>query len=194
VSLNNDKVMENDSARHLPDNPYAILLDITSNKIIPDSFSMILANSRSINTLKNEKEYITVTPLMSTSSKAVGEQIDKSVGKDLPGPLNLAVAAENNGGEHASKILVIGNGFFVSESGKQQYGPYFSNGMYFFLNSLSWMQNKKDDLTIQPKSYDPAKLTINAMQANITGILTVIILPLLILGIGMVVWSRRRHL
>jgi len=194
VSLNYDKVIENDDSRRDPTNPYAILLDIQSNNIVPEGFNTIFTNSRSINILKNQKEYITVTSLAKTSDKAVGEQIDKSKGEDNVGPLDLAVAVEDKGGMEVSKILVIGNGTFISDDAINLYGPYSRNGLYFFLYSLNWLQDKKDEVIIAPKTYQTPILQISAKQASITGIAVVVVLPLLILGTGLFVYLRRRHL
>jgi len=194
VSLNYDKVKENDDSRRDPTNPYAILLDIQSSSIVPEKFNTIFTNSRSINILRNQKEYITVTSLAKTSDKAVGEQIDKTKGENIAGPLDLAVAVEDKGGTKVSKILVIGNGSFISDNAIDQYGPYSRNGLYFFLYSLNWLQDKKDEVIIAPKTYETPVLTISAKQASITGIAVVVVLPLLVLGTGLYVFLRRRHL
>lgn len=195
VSLNYDKVKETDKNRYFPENPYAVVLDVPSSRIIAKEYQLLLANSRSINILKNQKEYITTTSLMKTSSTAVGEQVDKANGKDIKGPLDLAVAVEDKGGSKPSKVLVIGNGFFVSDAAREQYGQYFDLGNSFFTMSLNWMMDKKDDIVIEAKNYDDARLELtSAAQVNMIGLVLVIILPLAILGAGIFVWARRRHL
>jgi hypothetical protein len=161
---------------------------------MPEAFNVFLAEFRSINILSNVKEYIKTTSLLKTSDSAEGEQIDKTRGDNIPGPLDMAVAVEYTGSANPSKIIVMGNGFFVSDAAYEQYGPYYNNGMVFFLNSLNWMMDKKDDLIIEPKNYDVQRLTITAGQANVMVGLVVVVLPLLILGAGMFVWMRRRHL
>lgn len=198
VSLNYDRVKENDSKRHVPNRNFDIVPDLQSNSINsnldPGNFVMIMPKSRSINILKNQKEYVTVTSLMKTSSKAEGEQIDKSMGANNIGPLDLAVAVEYKGGAKPVKVLVMGNGSFMSDNAIEQYQQYSINGLYFFLNSLSWMQDKKDEVLIAPKTYDTPRLSINALQANIMGLVVVILLPLIILASGAFVYLRRRHL
>lgn len=197
ISLNYDKVKENDENRHVPQNPYDILPQIQSNSINsnlnPNNFFMIMPKSRSINILKNQKEYLNVYSLMKTSDMAVGESISGS-GEDIPGPLDLAVAAEYTGGAKVSKVLVMGNSTFMSDDAISQYSNLSQNGMYFFLNSLNWMQDREDDVTIRPKSFDTRYINITQTQANIAAICVVIVFPLLIFGVGMFVWIRRRHL
>jgi ABC-2 type transport system permease protein len=195
VKLNYDRVKENDDTRHVPGNTTAILLDVNRHQIFSEDFSMLLSDSRSIGTLKNVKEYITVAPLLTTSDKAVGEQIDKSRGEDISGPLDIAVAVEYEGGLESSKIIVMGNGFFITDEAQLQYGPsHFRNSMYFFLSSLNWMMEIKDDIIVPAKFYDDPRIEINASEARIVGLFAVIVLPALILGMGLYVFLRRRHL
>jgi len=194
VSLNYDKVKENDSTRHAPDNAYDIIPDVLTNVVIENTFNMVMPKSRSLNILKNQKEYINVIPLMRSSDKAVGEQIGSAGANDIPGPLDLAVAVEDNGGLKPVKILVMGNASFLTDSAVQAYGSYSSNSMLFFLTSLSWLQGKVKDVVIVPKSYETPRLTINAAQSTITGIAVVIFFPLVIFIAGLLVFMRRRHL
>lgn len=194
VSLNHDRIKENDDNRRAPDNPYDIIPDVQKNSIIPQEFALVMPKSRSINILKNTKDYITVTPLLKSSSKAVGEQIDKARGADLKGPLDIAVAVEDKGGTKISKILVFGNASFITDESIQRYGNYSKNGMYLFLISLNWMQGAQNEVVIAPKSYESQVLDITAQQSILTGIVVVGVLPLIVILTGVVVYMRRRHL
>ncbi|MCR4435300.1 MAG: GldG family protein [Clostridiales bacterium] len=198
VSLNYDRVKENDDNRHIPKNNYDILPDVQSNEINsaldPQNFAMIMPASRSLNILNNEKSAVTVTQLMQSSDKAVGEQIDKTNGKDIPGPLDLAVASEYNEGGKSQKILVLGNGSFMTDSAINKYQTLSINGLYFFLNSLSWLQDRKEATLIPPKSYDTSTISISEAQAGTMSLVVVVLVPLIILGFGTFIWMRRRHL
>ncbi|NSW90026.1 MAG: Gldg family protein [Firmicutes bacterium] len=194
LGLNYDKVKENDERRHWPQNPYVVLMNVSSNKVMSQSFNILLGNSRSINILKNVKEYIDVIPLAKTSSLAVGEQVDKTRGNDITGPLDVAVAVEHTGWQKPSKIAVIGNSSFLEDSAADTLGPYFSNSLVFFLEIVGWMREAKDDVIIAPKSYTSQYINITAEQANYMGIIVVVVLPLIILGLGTFVYLRRRHL
>lgn len=195
LELNYDRVKENDEKRFVPGNPNAVLLDVNKYEIFNEDFNLLLVNSRSVNTLKNVKGYITVTPLLTTSDKAIGEQIDKSRGEDIGGPLDIAVAVKHEGGPKTSKIIVIGNGYFITDEAQLQYGTtHFRNGMYFFLGSLNWAVDKKDDLIVPAKTYDTPRIEINAFQSRIWGLFTIIALPAIILIIGLCIFLRRRHL
>jgi len=194
VSINYDKIREEDENRHLPDNPYAVVLDVKASNIVPQDFNVLLANSRSINILKNQKSYVTVTSLIKTSDKAIGEQVDKSRGEDLKGPLDVAVAVEYKGGPKTAKLIVMGNGYFISDEAAQAYGIFYERGASFYLYSLNWLLEKKDDVVIQPKTYDVRTIDISSAEAGIMSLVVVVLIPLVILGTGTFVYLRRRHL
>ncbi len=194
VALNYDKVKETDESRHIPNDPSTMVLDVSSNSIIPQSFKTLLNNSRSINILKNVKEYVKTTSLMSTSKDAIGEMVSKSRGDDLKGPLDIAVAVEYEGGMKPSKIIVMGNASFISDSAYEAFGDYYNNSMAFFLQSMNWMIDKKDEIIVPTKNYENNTITITQQQTTIVGGALVIIFPLLILGTGLAVFLRRRHL
>lgn len=194
VGINYDKVKENDESRYLPQNPYAILADVKSSKVISRDYGVILPNSRSINILKNIKDYVEPISVAVTSSEAIGEQVDKSKGGDITGPLNIAVAVEHTGWYEISKIAVIGNSTFIEDSASNALGPFFTNSLVFFLDIVNWMYEVKDDVIIAPKTYTMQYLDITASQARYTGLAVVVGLPLIILGMGVFVYLRRRHL
>jgi hypothetical protein len=197
ISLNYDKVMETNSSYHDPKDSFSIFAGLVKNAInnfSQDNSLVIISNSRSLNTLKIKSEDIAVTTLMKTSSTAIGVQILKSEGKNISGPLEIAVASENKGVKNPSKIIVLGNSKFLSDESINNYGSYGVVGLSFFVNSINWMQDKKDKVLVDSKGYASNKLDITDSQANITGIIAVVIFPLLILGFGLFIWLRRRHL
>lgn len=194
VAVNYDKVKETNSNNHLPNDEYTIVLDVPSNSIIPQAFNTLINNSRSISILKNTKEYIKTTSLMSTSDGAVGEMVNKSRGEDLKGPLDIAVAVENQGGTKTSKILVMGNASFISNSAADAYGQYYNYSITFFLQAMSWMIDKTDEIIVPAKENVNNAIQITQLQSSMMGGVLIVIFPLLILGSGLMVYLRRRHL
>ena len=194
VTIDYDKVKETDDQKHLPNDEYTILLNVASNDIVPQAFNTLLSNSRSISILKNSKEYIKTTPLMSTADTAIGEAATKSRGEDVKGPLDIAVAVENQGGAQTSKILVMGNASFISNSAANTNVNAYQYSMGFFLQSMGWMIDKQDEIIVPTKNYEVNQIQISQLQANVMGGVLVIVFPLLILGTGLAVYLRRRHL
>ncbi len=194
VAINNDKVKENDSQRHLPDDQYTMLMDVSSSAIIPEAFNVVLQNSRSISILKNAKNYIETTTLLQTSEQAVGEPVANTGDGDTAGPLDIAVAVDHKGFDAESKILVMGNASFISDSASETYGNYYQYGVVFFLQSLNWMFDQQEELIVPTKNYETNMLDITQLQATVMGIVVTILIPLIILGVGFFVFLRRRHL
>jgi ABC-type uncharacterized transport system involved in gliding motility auxiliary subunit len=191
MSLDYDRVKETEG-RHVPNKPNDIVVFPEVNEINARinemGIQLYMPNARSINILKTSKDGLTITPLIKSSEKAMGEQIDKSKGDDITGPLVLAAAAEYS--SIGSRVAVIGNAaFFSDQIVNQDY-----NSMYFFLTVSSWILEKKDDLQIPPKVMDSPGLELNQNKANITGLILIVVIPLLIFTAGTVVWVRRRHL
>ncbi len=195
VAVDYDKVKETDQSRHAPEDEYTIVMNVNSNSIIPQSSQVVFNNSRSISILKNAKEYITATSLINTGNTAVGEPASAARGESLQGPLNIAVAVENKGGAAASKVLVMGNASFISDSAQQgPYANYYQYSVVFFVQSLNWMFDKKDEVVVPTKNYEQIQINVSQLQATMMGVVLVIILPLIILGTGLFVFLRRRHL
>ncbi|HOQ06505.1 MAG TPA: GldG family protein [Clostridiales bacterium] len=194
LAVNYDKVKETDENRHLAQDPYTLVVSVKSNSIIPRAFNTLLTDTRSLSILKNVKDYVTTTPLITTSPTAVGEMVNKSRGDDLTGPLDLAVAVEYKGGQKPSKIIAMGNSTFVSDSAYQVYGDLYFNNINFFLSAVNWMVEIKDDIIVPTKSYDMNRFNVTARQANVMSWILVAVFPLLILGTGLMVYLRRRHL
>ncbi len=195
IGINYDKVKENDSDKHLPNDDYAVIAGLQENDInkafAGANYPVFMPDSRSINILQNQKDWLTNTQLITTTNKA--ESTDIVGGKTHKGPFNLAVASEIKGG---SKVLVFGNSKFLSDKAlTSQYGTYFQYGTNYFLTTVvNWMQNKTDEQTIEGKLVSSKALTVNETQTKVLSIVLIGVVPLLILGCGLFVWSRRRHL
>lgn len=194
IEVNGDKVKETDERRHVPQDPYTILADVDSNNIIPQAFNTVLGDSRSITILKNEKDYVTVTPMIRTGDKAIGEMVNKARGDDIKGPLDIAAAIEYGGGTEKAKILIAGNSSFISDNAYQMYGGYYIDNMNFILNVMGWMIDKQDDVIIPTKPYEVNAFNITQTQVKVMRVALSVVLPLIIFGTGLAVYLRRRHL
>lgn len=194
IALGYDVIFEMASNRAAYGQPYYFLPTVEDNSINsvlnPDKFSMPLVYAQSIQILNNEKSYITVTPLLTTSSEAVGKSLFEGT-EDKTGPLNIAVAVENSGYKKASKTVVIGNSYFVSDDGMN----ISDTGKKFLVNSINWMQDSQSDIYIPVKEYSTPRITSVSQQTlTILFIGLIIVVPLIIMGAGVFVWLRRRHL
>lgn len=193
IALGYDIVKENTADRHIQNQPTVLLAPFESNDINGQLASgnnyVIMQNARSITMLKSQNEFLTLTSLLKTSEDSVAEPF-ASGAKAVKGPLDLAVAAEYVGGMKPVKFAVYGNSMFLYDDVVSQ----LQTGLASFIYTLNWMVENKNEVVIAPKSYAVESITINQLQSSVTAVIVVIILPLLILGAGLFVWLRRRHL
>lgn len=121
------------------------------------------------------------------------------VATDTKGPLTIAVAVApkkvfGHGGVELNKgrppsMVVIGDSDFVTNAYVN-----FSGNRDFFLNSLHWLAEEADLISISATaaSFEPMVLTKN--QAQTLLYVQVLLLPGLVFGLGTYVWQRRRRL
>ncbi len=196
VGINYDKVKELDDKYYLPGDEYSLFAKVENNDVNKaignNDVYAFLPDSRSLSILKNQKEWLKTYSLIKTTGKAQAASI-LNQGETQSGPFDLAIASEVQGG---SKVLVFGNGVFLTDRAlSSQYSTYFETGAnYFVYTIVNWMQDKSDQTTISAKLVSAKTLTINESQVKVISVVLMGVLPVLIMGCGFVVWSRRRHL
>jgi ABC-type uncharacterized transport system involved in gliding motility auxiliary subunit len=139
---------------------------------------------------------ITQTELVKTSSNSWAEfnladlsdqKVTFDQNTDMPGPIPLAVAAENT--NSTSRIVVFGDRDFASDSNFTAYG----NGD-LIVNSIDWAakQDKLINLTVKSTTQrvlvPPQKYTLGLIFLG-----SVVVLPGLVLFTGILVWIQRRR-
>lgn len=202
VGLNKALTIEGDK-NHYFQSPAWILPNMESHEIINplrSSKRQVLAiGAQGIEALDIKKRSIDIEPLLVTSDNAWGRTDlasttpEKEEG-DLEGPFNVAVAItdkewdEREGKYDETKLVVVGDSEFLN--------PQFASigNADFMLNALNWLQDEQESISIRPKSILTEFLTINPFQQLVFAGITVILIPLIILGAGLVMWLRRRHL
>ncbi len=194
VALGYDVIFEMAENRSYFGQPYYFIPTVENNSINevldPDKLTISLFNARSIDILINEKEWIKPHTLLSTSSEAVGRALEEG-NEDKQGPLNIGVAVEHTGRIKKSWTIVIGNANFVSDKTADTTG----NGKKLLINGINKVLEKDSDVYIPVKKYNIPRIeTITNQTIVILGIVLIIVVPLFIIGIGVFVWLRRRHL
>jgi hypothetical protein len=138
---------------------------------------------------------ITVETLLSTNERSWGETNVKSgeaafdEKTDLKGPVSLAVVATKDLGENKkSRLIVFGDSDFASNSYFGQQG----NGN-LFMNSVTWLAQDENFITIRPKNPEDRRLTMTEAQGRLVSYVAVLLLPASILIAGVSVWMKRRR-
>ena len=138
---------------------------------------------------------------MKTSPNSWGEtdlkekplRFDK--GKDLEGPLSLAVIAsrpavptqDKPARSKESRVEVIGNSRYASN----EFFRLQRNGD-LFLNSVSWLAEDEDLVSIRPKQAENRQVELSASAGRLIFWFIVIVMPASALLSGGWVWARRR--
>jgi ABC-type uncharacterized transport system involved in gliding motility auxiliary subunit len=180
--------------------------------------------ARSVEVAETKPEGATVTVLAKTSPNSWSErqleekEVKFTPDKDKQGPVGLAAvssfktkpaepspapaeakpgepksaaepAAKPEAAEKEVRVAVIGDSDFA----KNRYYGLSGNGN-FFLNVANWLTEESDLIAIQPKTQTPRTIQLSPSQGRLLFLVSVVLLPLAVLGLGVSVWVRRRSL
>ncbi len=154
--------------------------------------------SRSFELGKDYKAGVTPDSLCETSADSFDvmdfnrnmEKVAFRPGKDLKGPLTVAVAGTLSGqGEkkRESRFVAFGSSQLAANNALG-----FQGNRDLFLNTVNWLSADEDLISIRPKPPESQALNLTARQAGKLFWLGVIGLPLLIIVAGTTVWWERR--
>lgn len=203
VAVRSAVVVEGDQNKIAAQNPLYVIPNLEYHDILAplrtNNFAIVMPGPQAIQTLELKKRSLKVEALLSSSSKSWGKTnitnaktLSKENG-DLSGPFTLAVAITDPAPDPTkkdTKLIVVGNIQFLSQSLTAQV-PGNSD---FFMNSLGWLREQKQSISIRAKNLLQMRLSLTNLQALVFSGLVVIVIPLLVLGAGFFVWMRRRHL
>ncbi|HUE01983.1 MAG TPA: GldG family protein [Bryobacteraceae bacterium] len=149
--------------------------------------------SRTIKIEGNGK--VTDDKLISTSdnsfatSSIEGGHVDPK--KGMKGPLVLAVAGTYNTGKPGSsgRFVVFGSSQWAANGflGSRQIA-----NRDLALNTINWLTSDEDLISIRPKQPEDRRLEISGNRMSMIFWWSVVLLPLSVVGAGLMVWWRRR--
>ncbi|WP_372716912.1 GldG family protein [Immundisolibacter sp.] len=108
-------------------------------------------------------------------------------GKDLPGPFILAAAFTRTQGEREQRVVVIGDGDFLSNT-------YIGNGgnLNLGLNLVNWLAADASFINIAPRTAPDTALKMSRDDSMLIGFGFLFGLPVAFAAAGLGVWLRRR--
>lgn len=202
IALQRIAIIEGDSTRYIQNNPLWIKPEMSSHQILEslksNKMPVIVPIAQGIEILDIKKRTLNIDPLLTSSNSAWGKtdlekpSLDRTK-NDLPGPFNIAVTVSENSSEKNGKeikIVVIGNSMFASS----EIISSIPGNANFLINCFNWLQDQKVTLLIEPKNLLTMRLDINVFQTLLLSGFVVFIIPFTVLGTGLLVWLRRRHL
>ena len=153
--------------------------------------------AQSVRVVKREERSgrIQTSVLAQTSPEGWGEsKLNQGVfhfnkGEDTKGPVSVVLGLEvktENGGE--SRMVIFGNSQFMMNTQINNLG-----NKEFLLNSVHWLLRKENLISITAKTPENAHLTMTAQEMSSLFWKFVLGIPISVLVVGGVVWSRRRN-
>jgi len=125
----------------------------------------------------------------SFAASSVAGPIDPK--KGVKGPLVLAVAGTYNTGKagNSGRFVVYGSSMWAANNflGSRQIA-----NRDLALNTFNWLTSDEDLISIRPKSPEDRRLDITGNRMNLVFWWSVVLLPLTVVGAGLMVWWRRR--
>jgi len=154
--------------------------------------------SRSFEIGKESKPGVSVDSLCETSADSYDvtdfnpkiEKVAFRPGKDLKGPLAVAVAGTTPGaGEKktSGRFVALGTSLVAANVYLN-----FQSNRDFVMNSINWLSADEDLISVRPKPPEAQHLTMTEQQMRQLLLLGVFGIPLLMVAAGVMVWWQRR--
>jgi len=172
----------------------------TTDSLMLRNFMPLFIEATGVDVLELRRATTNIQTLITTSSQAFGrydpaiQGITQTDG-DIPGPLSLAVAIEENfmlGTQTATtRMIVVGCDSILLEALNQEIA---GTNYDFIINSLDWLSGEEARVWIPGRALPfmmPLRLT--QLDALMMAAIAVIVLPLVFGVTGLVVWLRRRN-
>jgi len=127
-----------------------------------------------------------------------GEKIRFDPASDAPGPISVAAVSTvkpsseqkptSRGPDLNSRVVVFGDSDFAANS----FFSFSGNGD-LALNTVNWLAQEKDLISIRPKARAPSTVHLTPRRSKLISYLTVYLIPFGILFLGIGIWWRRRR-
>ena len=207
VSISNGVVFEGESSNMIAGYPDFIIettqsTSLTQNLNMSMNICLLDAGEITFNEDKLEDLGVEYEVLAKTSEKSfvrtdvtqnTASRTDKD-GEEKSSTV-AAIATKKIDDSKTSKLVIFSNELFAMDmpvqiSGYQMYTVSLYNNSDMILNSVSFLNEREDTITIR-KTSEQVNYTVSELQNNI--IMAIIFtIPVLIIILGIVVWLRRR--
>lgn len=187
-------IVESDANMHVNRYPYYLLPDIASHEITDPlregGYYVLAPLAQPI--VKVEDTGASVTMLLETSDEAYAKiagldmtTTEKEDG-DTDGPFSVAAISELNEG----RLVWIASEDILNDSVDQMVAGANSD---LFMNSVEYMCDQAETISIRSKSLDTQGLTLTSAQTSFWSVLLVGVIPAAFLVIGVVIVVRRKR-
>jgi ABC-type uncharacterized transport system involved in gliding motility auxiliary subunit len=119
-----------------------------------------------------------------TELKGQAPKLDED--KDIKGPVSIGVAASKKIGDKEARLAVIGDSDFSTNGGMR-----LGANKDIFFNTINWLAQDEDLISIRPKSATNRNVAMTPSQQSTFWWLSVIFMPLAVIGSGIYIWWKR---
>ena len=156
-----------------------------------------------------EKRTVTKDDLLVTAESSWGEtdlsgktQPKFDEGVDVKAPLVLAAAvseyvndekkpAKDAGEAKETQFVLFGNARFITNAPAGALGTLKGN-FDVFVNSVNWMLKQENKISVRAKTLEQKMLNLGGSGVLVIRLITIVFVPLAVIGIGVYVWWKRR--
>jgi ABC-type uncharacterized transport system involved in gliding motility auxiliary subunit len=208
VKLENDLIVDTVSRLLGGDYFMPVVTEYESHEITRNfRYATFFPFARTVEPTGVKPDAATLTPIAKTSPNSWSErqlgqkQVKFDKDKDKQGPATLALvetlkakgapdqSGEKKASDQEARLAVFGDSDFAAN----RYFALSGNGN-FFLNTVNWLTEESDLISIQPRTSSPRTIQLSPAQGRLIFFVSVVILPLIVLLLGASVWLRRRSL
>jgi len=109
--------------------------------------------------------------------------------RDIAGPITIAAAFERAVGDRQQRIVVVGNGSFLSNT-------FIGNGgnRDLGVNIVNWLAGDDNLITVQPRGVADSSIDIDPITLYLIAFTFLFGLPLAFVITGVTIWWRRRRI
>lgn len=119
---------------------------------------------------------------------ALGGSIRFDKGKDIAGPLNIAVTISRKRDKNEQRVAIVCDGDFASNAFILKNGA----NLDFAMSITNWLSNDDAYINIPVRTVADQTLQMSVVMRNTLMALFAIIIPLLLVASGITIWLQRR--
>jgi hypothetical protein len=204
VEVSTNRLREGDTAYRFQNDAYIMRAIAPASKITETAISgyTLVENVRGINRLQITKDWITVEPILTTSSQGVAETKGDPEQSSAAGTQNIGLLSENKGFidgtnvTQSAKIMLVGSSSIFSDNILQTFGNQLYNAGLFYYG-VQWLANMTENETLYIESKMPPSYAVSKGSSSLnvfTSVVVLLILPGILLIAALVVYRKRKHL
>lgn len=187
-------VVEGDARSHLNRYPYYLLPSIGDHEITQPlaqgGYYVLVPLAQPI--VETETSQASVSWLLTTTASSYAKQAALEMTTtqredgDTDGPFNVAAASER---EEARLVWVTSSELLTDTVNAMVSGANSD----LFMNSIEWMCDREETISIRAKSLDGESLTLTGAQSSFWSIVMIGVIPGAVLLVGLVIVMRRKR-